>query len=347
MYGAAFRRKRFNSDVRNDGCTRYCSHAHSFAVFLTYLSAGDIPTWFDSWGSGSCFGDCLCHDFVLVNQHPIAPYSFYPKVVSMGKPNESTMKRAIRLVGECYSIYGLNPSVGSSDCIHFQNLSESSNINFDNHSSSSTLTRGIVLVLFKIQKGNSKKISKANIIWSWKTNGESSFLCVGSPNLSYGVVFSMKEVTWILKYTNILDERNTLVLGTATKTIPRVELALSLMIYGNTWFPKNRREPNVSWSFVRSLLIFLSVLQPTSRWNWRIRSKDYTSGLSLRYAILTAASMYISGLSLVIGPRLWLERAVCTNQSHNRQLEWLPTRFGSSWPCKRCCWDVFWVGEGY
>ena len=127
----------------------------------------------------------------------------------------------------------------------------------------------------------------------------------------------------------------------------RVELASSLMIYGNTWFLKNRREPNVSWSFVRSLLIFLSVLQPTSWWNWRNRSKDYTSGSLPRYVILTATSMYISGLNLVIGPRLWLERTVCTSQSHNRQLEQLPTRFGSSWACKRCCWDVFWVGEGY
>jgi len=26
-----------------------------FTVLLTYLGPGDIPTWFDSWGSGSCF----------------------------------------------------------------------------------------------------------------------------------------------------------------------------------------------------------------------------------------------------------------------------------------------------
>ena len=26
----------------------YCSHAHSFAVLLTYLGAGYVPTWFDS-----------------------------------------------------------------------------------------------------------------------------------------------------------------------------------------------------------------------------------------------------------------------------------------------------------
>ena len=40
MYGAAFRRKRFNSALRK---TYYCSHAHSFAMLLTYLGAGDIP----------------------------------------------------------------------------------------------------------------------------------------------------------------------------------------------------------------------------------------------------------------------------------------------------------------
>jgi len=157
MHGVAFWRKRFSSALRKDGCTRYCSHAHSFAVLLTYLGAGDIPTSSDSWGSGSgsCFGDCLCHNLVLVlvNQHPIAPCSLYPKVVSMSEPNESIMKRVIRVVGECYSILQLNPSVVSCDSIYFQNLSESSNIDFHTRSLSSTLAWGIVLVLFKIRKG--------------------------------------------------------------------------------------------------------------------------------------------------------------------------------------------------
>ena len=137
-------------------------HAHSFAMLLTYLGAGHIPTWFDWWSSGSYFGEDFCHDFflvlALVNQHPtlrkIAPCSLYPKVVSVAEPNESTMKRAIRVVGECYSIYRLNPSVGSSDRIYIQNLSESSNTNCHNHSSSSTLTRRIFLFIFRIRKGN-------------------------------------------------------------------------------------------------------------------------------------------------------------------------------------------------
>ena len=81
-----------------------------------------------------------------------------------------------------------------------------------------------------------------------------SFLRVGGSNLSCSLVFSRKEVT--LKYTNIISERNTLGLVTAAKTIPRVKLALSLTIYGNTWFPKHRRKPNVSWYFPRSLLIY-------------------------------------------------------------------------------------------
>jgi len=157
MHGVAFRRKRFSSALRKDGCTRYCSHAHSFAVLLTYLGADDIPTWFGSWGNGSCLGFCLCLNFVLVlvlvNQHPIAPWSLYPKVVSMSEPNESIMKRVIRVVGKCYSILQLNPSVVSCDSIYFQNLSESSNIDFHTRSLPSTLPRWIVLVLFKIRKG--------------------------------------------------------------------------------------------------------------------------------------------------------------------------------------------------
>ena len=32
------------SALRNDGCTCYCSHAHSFTVLLTYLGACHIPT---------------------------------------------------------------------------------------------------------------------------------------------------------------------------------------------------------------------------------------------------------------------------------------------------------------
>ena len=95
----------------------------------------------------------LCSCSCSCQSTPYAQPNYYPKVVSMAKPNESTMKRAIRLFGECYSIHRLNPSVGSSDRFYFQNLSESSNINFHDHSSSSTLPRGIVLVLFKIQRG--------------------------------------------------------------------------------------------------------------------------------------------------------------------------------------------------
>ena len=106
---------------------------------------------------------CSCQSaLVPVNQHLLSinilrsakllPTHSIPKVVSMAQPNESTMKRAIRVVGECYSIHRLDPSVDSSDHFHFQNLSESSSINFHNHSSSSTLTRRIVLALFRIRK---------------------------------------------------------------------------------------------------------------------------------------------------------------------------------------------------
>ena len=88
-------------------------------------------------------------------------------------------------------------------------------------------------------------------------NGKLSFLCIGSPDLSCGVVFSAKEVTWISKYTKkILGDRKSLVSGTLRRTIPRLKLASSSIIYGNTWFPKNGREQNVSWSFPRSLSIY-------------------------------------------------------------------------------------------
>ena len=46
---------------------------------------------------------------------------------------------------------------------------------------------------------------------------------------------------------------------------------------------------------------------------------------------------YIPGSSLVIGPRLYLERAGWTNKSGNGELEQFPTYFGSSGLCKRCC----------
>jgi len=106
---------------------------------------------------------CSCQSaLVPVNQHLLSINILHlakllsthsiPKVVSMAQPNESTMKCAIRVVGECYSIHRLDPSVGSSDHFYFQNLLESSSINFHNHSSSSTLTRRIVLVLFRIWK---------------------------------------------------------------------------------------------------------------------------------------------------------------------------------------------------
>ena len=82
----------------------------------------------------------------------VASYSLYPKVVLMAESNESMIKHAIQVISKYYSIHRLNPSVDSSDHFHFQNLLESSNINFHNHSSLSTLTRWIVLVLFRIQK---------------------------------------------------------------------------------------------------------------------------------------------------------------------------------------------------
>ena len=85
---------------------------------------------------------------------------------------------------------------------------------------------------------------------------ELSFLCPGSAKLSCDVVFWMKEVTWILKYTNILGDRKCLVLGVPRREIPRVKLVSSSTIYGNTWFLKHGRKPNVSWSFLRSLQIY-------------------------------------------------------------------------------------------
>jgi len=56
---------------------------------------------------------------------------------------------------------------------------------------------------------------------------------------------------------------------------------------------------------------------------------------------------YILGSSQVIGPQLQLERAVCTNQSHNGELEQLQTHFGSSRLCKRCCWNDHGVRKAF
>ena len=84
---------------------------------------------------------------------------------------------------------------------------------------------------------------------------ELSFLCPNSAKLSCDVVFWTKKVTWILSYTNILGDIKYLVLGVPRREIPHVKLVSSLTIYGNTWFLRHRRKPNVSWSFLRSLLI--------------------------------------------------------------------------------------------
>jgi len=143
MHGVAFLRKKSNSALRKDGCTRLLlSHIWAQMIFLPGSTV-------------SHFSDCLCHDFillVLVNKHLVASYSLYPKVISMAEPNQSTMKRVIQVVSECYSMHRLDPSVSSSDRIYFQNLLESSNIKFHNHSLSNTLIRQIVLVLFKMRK---------------------------------------------------------------------------------------------------------------------------------------------------------------------------------------------------
>ena len=62
---------------------------------------------------------CSCQSALVLSINilrsaKLLPTHSIPKVVSMAQPNESTMKRAIRLVGECYSIHRLDPSVGSS-----------------------------------------------------------------------------------------------------------------------------------------------------------------------------------------------------------------------------------------
>ena len=56
---------------------------------------------------------------------------------------------------------------------------------------------------------------------------------------------------------------------------------------------------------------------------------------------------YIYDSSRLVGPRLWLERAGCTNKSRNGELERFPTHFGSSGLCKRCCWNDYGVRETF
>jgi len=59
MHGIAFRRKKCFEKWR---------------MYLLLLPRSQLPCFwhiwahviFPPWGSGSCFGDCLCHDFVLV-----------------------------------------------------------------------------------------------------------------------------------------------------------------------------------------------------------------------------------------------------------------------------------------
>ena len=145
-------KEKSNGALRNDGCTCYRFHTHTLLCFWHIWVQVIFPPGLTCEAVADA-SVIACVTTLSLSLHPIASYSLYPKVVSMAKPNKSTMKHAIQFVGECYSMHRLDPSVGSSDCFYFQNLSESLNIKFHNCSLSSTLTRRIVLVLFKMQKG--------------------------------------------------------------------------------------------------------------------------------------------------------------------------------------------------
>jgi len=122
-------------------------------------------------------------------------------------------------------------------------------MNFQNHLLSSILTRRMALAISEILKGNSRKMLRESNTSSWQANGELNTTCLGSAKHFYNIVFSSKEVTWILRYTESIPcHRKSSVLGVFQRMILCVKSVSSSMIYGITWYPKHRKEPNVGWS---------------------------------------------------------------------------------------------------
>ena len=83
-------------------------------MLLTCLDADcRVPTRCHSWGSGTCFGDWLCHDLVLA-LIPTSNISAHLQVEIMATNMQSTVKRAIRVLGKYY----IDPIGSSVDLLH-------------------------------------------------------------------------------------------------------------------------------------------------------------------------------------------------------------------------------------
>ena len=90
------------------------SHTNSFAMLLTCLDVDcRVPTRCHSWGSVTCFGDWLYHDRVLA-LIPTSNISAYLQVKIMATNMQSTVKRAIRVLGKYY----IDPIDSSVDLLH-------------------------------------------------------------------------------------------------------------------------------------------------------------------------------------------------------------------------------------
>jgi len=72
-----------------------------------------VPTRCHSWGSVTCFGDWLYHDRVLA-LIPTSNISVYLQVEIMATNMQSTVKRAIRVLGKYY----IDPIDSSVDLLH-------------------------------------------------------------------------------------------------------------------------------------------------------------------------------------------------------------------------------------
>ena len=242
--------------------------------------------------SYSCFG-WFCGLVHLITSYPLWQRCFVlplpkPKVLSMANPSDTDiLVPTIQIVGE------YNPLAQSVSCLNcIQNSLGSLVMNFHNHWLSSTPTRRMVPVISETLKGNSRKTSRESSILNWQANGELNATCLSNANHSHNVVLSSKEVTWILRYTeSILCDGRSPVLGISQRMILCVKPALSLTIYGITWYLKHRKEPNVSLSFPRLLQTCSEYFQQILRWNSSMELQDYDSGSLPRYAIMVAVNM--------------------------------------------------------
>jgi len=165
-------------------------------MLLTCPDADWVPICCNLWGSGSCFGNHLWLDLVLAIilglQH------LYPltQVEIMAKHTEHTMTRAIRVLSK-HHIGSINPSVGLfSFTFRVHRKAWWWFYMTTRHQVSSQGRQSPSKDKFDNIKRTEQKLKLAKSRW-W----DELWVCMQSYIYSWGIAFSRKEVTWILKST--------------------------------------------------------------------------------------------------------------------------------------------------